>query len=493
MEKIHLERCCNLIAMRTGIIIRVDERGSLRDYILTKLRSSSITSLESYFSVLESDSSESRQEWRDLINGITIGESYFFRDKGQFGLLENRILPELIELRKKERTLRIWSAGCSTGEEAYSLAILVSKLIPAPSDWKIFILGTDINEEFVKKAGTGLYGQWSFRRVESEIKERFFKKRRDQWEIDGRIRDMVIFRTMNLVEDQISGHYAELYNMDLILCRNLFIYFNRNAVAKVLKKLVSVLATDGYLMTGHGELHNQELAPLTPLIFSESVIYRKSGINTGNTGQAVRMTVTMPENQLSCIQGKNHFSFNAEKNVSVIPDYHRPAVMIDENILVEDMKSLFKSGDYSGVIQKAGAVLNINPGNTDASFFMARAYAGKGLYDDALKQLRYLLGYNPVNTGAYLLLAQISEIMGDHEGAKDSLKKVIYLDPGSVEAHLELGSIYQKEKDPARSSKMRTTAMKLIKALPSETIFEIYDGISASELGKYVAKMLEDE
>lgn len=493
MEKIHLERCCNLIAMRTGIIIRVDERGSLRDYILTKLRSSSITSVESYFSILESDSTESRQEWRDLINGITIGESYFFRDKGQFGLLENRILPELIELRKKERALRIWSAGCSTGEEAYSLAILVSKLIPAPSDWKIFILGTDINEEFVKKAGKGFYGQWSFRRVEPDIKERYFKKRRDQWEIDGRIRDMVIFRTMNLVEEQIPGHYADLHNMDLILCRNLFIYFSRNSVAKVLKKLVSILAIDGYLMTGHGELHNQELDPLTPLIFSESVIYRKSGINKGNTGQAVRMTVMMPEKPLSCIQGKNHVSFNAEKTVHVTPDYPRPAIMVDENVLVEDMKSLFRSGDYAGVIKKAGAALDINPGNTDAYFFMARAYAGKGLYDEALKQLRHLLGYNPVNTGAYLLLAQISEIMGDHEGAKDSLKKVIYLDPGSVEAHLELGSIYRKEKDQVRSSKMRTTALQLINALPPETVFEIYDGISASDLGKYVAKMLEDE
>lgn len=498
IEQIQLEKCCNLIAMRTGIRIRVDERGSLRDYILAKLRTATFSNMESYFRILESDSPESRLEWKELINGIAIGESYFFRDKGQFALLENRILPELIDLRKKERTLRIWSAGCSAGEEAYSLAILVEKLIPDQHAWKILILGTDIKEESINKAENGLYGQWSFRRVESDIKSRYFRKRKDQWEIDRKIRNMVVFRTMNLIGEQFPDTGTDLHNMDLILCRNLFIYFSRMAVCKVLKKLTNTLREDGYLMTGHGELHNQELDSLKPMIFPESVIYHKGNKHPGIPIPAFLTTVMTSENHDSIIPDKPQPHFSAETVISkdsgsATQPVNQPANQNDVSNMLADMKSFFESGDYTRVIEKAESVLSIDPRNTDAAYFMARAYAGRGLYDDSLRQLNQLLRRDSDQVGVYLLLAQISEIQGDHEGAKDSLKKVIYLDPGSVAAHLELGAIYQKEKDTARATKMRTSALQLIKALPPETIFEIYDGISASELEKYVMKMLEDE
>lgn len=495
MDQIQLERFFNLISMRTGIQISMDGRIALRDYIMLNLRSFSFSGMETYCRILELDSSESRLEWKKLISKITIGESYFFRDKGQFALLESTILPELIELRKKERTLRIWSAGCSTGEEAYSLAILVDKLIQTKQAWKILILGTDINEESIKKAENGLYGQWSFRRMEPETKNMYFKEKKDQWEIALKIRNMVVFRTVNLIEEQLPNTGKDLQNMDLILCRNMFIYFSKTAVCNVLKKLSGTLSEDGYLMTGHGELHSQDLDSLTPVIFPESVIYHKGKKNSGRPVH-IYQEATIPYEKSEVLTHKKHLSdFSTEK---VIPRESGSAIQsdvnfTDTNLMLADIKSLFGLGDFDRVIEKTKSLLNIDPGNFEALYFMARAYAGKGFYDDAMIQLGQLLKKDSCHTGVYLLLAQISEIQGAYENAKDFLKKVIYLDPGSVVAHLELGDIYQKEKDKVRASKMRASALKLIQTMPPEAVIEIYDGISTGELELYVKRMLEDE
>ena len=129
---------------------------------------------EDYYLLLQSDSAESRSEWRQLIINLTNSESYFFRDKGQLALLQNRILPELIERNKVQRTLRIWSAGCSTGEEPYTLAMLVDQLLPRQIGWNVFILGTDINENSLAIARRAAYTSWSFRMVDPGLRTRYF-------------------------------------------------------------------------------------------------------------------------------------------------------------------------------------------------------------------------------------------------------------------------------------------------------------------------------
>src|SRR3989338_3482902 len=112
-----------------------------------------------------------------LANHITVGETYFFRDKESFQVIENRILPELLRSRREsEKRLRIWSAGCCTGEEPYSIAILLSRMIPDLRDWNISILATDINARFLEKASRGVYSEWSFRDAPPGIRETFFRK-----------------------------------------------------------------------------------------------------------------------------------------------------------------------------------------------------------------------------------------------------------------------------------------------------------------------------
>ena len=130
METSLLQRFTQLITAHIGLQIREAETDKVRHTIRSRMTEQQLINPEAYFQLLASDTAASRQEWEELVLPLTIGESYFFRDSGQFSLLRQRIIPELIERNSATRSLRIWSAGCSTGEEPYSLAILVHELLP---------------------------------------------------------------------------------------------------------------------------------------------------------------------------------------------------------------------------------------------------------------------------------------------------------------------------------------------------------------------------
>ncbi|MGL4375255.1 MAG: CheR family methyltransferase, partial [Microcoleaceae cyanobacterium] len=159
MNEILLEKFIHLISQYTGLQIRPQDRKNFSQKLGVRMKSLKISYPEKYYELLDYPSPESQKEWRELILHLTVTESYFWRDKGQLEILHNIILPELIETKKIAcqtlgipKSLRLWSAGCSTGEEPYSLAMLVKELLPDWQEWNLLILGTDINEEVMEKA-----------------------------------------------------------------------------------------------------------------------------------------------------------------------------------------------------------------------------------------------------------------------------------------------------------------------------------------------------
>lgn len=170
-----LEGVIRLVSAQTGLHIAGQHREALRTLLASRLQAHKWLSPEQYLQRLATETPEATLEWNELIMRLTTGESYFFRDAGQFALLRNAIVPELIERRRAQRSLRIWSAGCSTGEEAYSLAILVHELLPHREGWQLVILGSDLNRDAIEKARSGIYGAWSFRMVYPELQRRYFR------------------------------------------------------------------------------------------------------------------------------------------------------------------------------------------------------------------------------------------------------------------------------------------------------------------------------
>ena len=178
----------------------------------------------------------STEQIQVLASHLTIGETYFFRDQKTLDALAQTILPELIHSRRgRDQRLRIWSSACSSGEEPYTLAILLHQLLPDLQDWQVSITATDINPHFLRKATTGHYGEWSFRNAPAWLKQRYFKRTAEGlYAIIPEIRKLVTFAHLNLVEDNYPSPAAKTSAMDIIFCRNVLMYFTRSQADKVI-------------------------------------------------------------------------------------------------------------------------------------------------------------------------------------------------------------------------------------------------------------------
>ncbi|MBN9414197.1 MAG: hypothetical protein J0I12_02105 [Candidatus Eremiobacteraeota bacterium] len=223
-------------------------------------------SLADYQRMLELEK-EDGPVWARLIDDLTIAETYFFRDTGQMELLRHELFPRLLR-EAENRPLRVWSAGCSTGEEPYSLAILLDELKPKNGAQ---VSGTDVNQAVLQAARAGLYRERSLRSTPPLIRQNYFIQRKDAWELLPRIRDRVGFWPENLARPSVSPRTG----LDLIVCRNVLIYFERALIASVLERFMRSLRPGGFLLTGHGELQGIENLPLDVCSFENSIVYQR--------------------------------------------------------------------------------------------------------------------------------------------------------------------------------------------------------------------------
>src|SRR3990170_706501 len=244
-----------------------------------------------------------RTQIEGLASHLTVGETYFFREKRSLDILEQQILPELLRARAQtEKHLRIWSAGCCTGEEPYSIAMLLDRLIPDFEKWNLTILATDINPHFLRKAARGVYGAWSFRDTPGWIKDRYFNRRQDgRFEIQPRIRRMVTFSYLNLAEDAYPSLVNGTNAMDVILCRNVLMYFAQQRARKVVDKLQRSLVDGGWLITSPAETSTVLFSAFTAVEFPGAFLYRKMAAGGPRT-LAVRHPVPWYEGEAAAAQ-----------------------------------------------------------------------------------------------------------------------------------------------------------------------------------------------
>ncbi len=466
-----------LIEQKTGIQVRPRDYNWLLGLLKDHAKAVQL-SLPAYYNLLTGNSWQSRQAWKRLIPDITTGESFFFRDQGQFRLLEQKILPEIIADKQKERTLRIWSAGCSTGEEPYSLAILLDMLVKDLHKWNLVIIGTDLNEEAISRAKQGLYRNWSFRATPVPIREKYFRQLDNRWLLDERIRSMVQFQTSNLVEDGLPDFARNLYDMDLILCRNVFIYFDKPTVAHVAQKLTQTLRPGGYLLTGHGELFGLALNGLDYKVYDESVVYRRTQILPsakwlkGISDSKFNSSISSSSPEVSLRSSKRPLRSQSSKPSSSDrqPFRHKRA----------DWQATPVRAESAGV---GGSQKLTETESVVELLKQAEMLANQARYDEAMRLCWQALAVEPLATLPYYLLASIAEEQGDRVGAKDFLNKVIYLAPETaVSAYLNLASLVEIEGDTRRAHTLRNTAQRILQELPSETIIEPYTDITAAQL-----------
>jgi len=199
-----LQDITSLILNKTGIKIRSEDSSNLLQKISKRIQALRMKDGFEYLQLLTSTSKESRAEWDKLVSLITTGESYFLRDRGQIKLIQAHLLPDLINKMQGQKQLNLLSAGCSTGEEVYSLAIVMQENFPELDSWNVNLFGIDLNKEAISKAVQGIYPEWSFRGVENKYRSGYFRRQEAGWQVIDSLRQKVKFRQCNLVEDDLS-------------------------------------------------------------------------------------------------------------------------------------------------------------------------------------------------------------------------------------------------------------------------------------------------
>ncbi len=238
---------CKLIFDRTGLVLGADKTYLIESRLTPVARRHQLNGLEGLATALRQG--KSSDILRDFTDALMTNESFFFRDTKPFDQFRDVVLPRLLASRAGAKRIRIWSAACSTGQEAYSLAMLLKEQGPRLAGWTIEITGTDISHEVLQRAQSGIYTQVEVQRgLPIKLLVKYFKQDGDKWQLVPEIRSMVKYKEFNLLGDP-----SLLGGFDVVFCRNVLIYFDQKAKTAILERVSKLLPPDGLLYLGGAE------------------------------------------------------------------------------------------------------------------------------------------------------------------------------------------------------------------------------------------------
>lgn len=422
-----------------------------------------------------------------LASHLTVGETYFFRERRAFEILEQSLLPGLIAARRKTgKRLRFWSAGCSSGEEPYSLAILLDKLIPDLKDWNVTILGTDINTGAIRKAEEGIYSDWSFRDNPPGFKEHYFEK------VDGnhcrllpRIRKMVNFSYLNLSED----HYPALQNntnaMDFIFCRNVLMYFAPGQIGLTVERFHRSLLDGGSLIVSPVETALLTHSPFVTVRFPDSTFYRKDVRKTKavqkDTKHAEKENIPYPS-----IPPKTAKRRRPEKpsRPTRQAEFKKPEEA--ERTPYEEAAALYRKGLYPEAEDRLRKLISNGGRNQESCVLFVRVLANQGRLEEAFGFCEEAVSADKCNARLHYLLATILEEQKQVEEARVSLKKALYLDRNFVLAHFALANLSLRAGKAANARKHFSNVTEILSGYKPDDIIPESEGITAGRLAEII-------
>jgi chemotaxis protein methyltransferase CheR len=443
----------------------------------------------------------SRTQIETLASHLTVGETFFFREKQALDAVENHILPQLVRLRRgKDQRLRIWSAGCCTGEEPYSLAILLDKILPDIKEWNITILATDINPGFLRKASGGLYGKWSFRNCPEWVQDGYFQKTTEgNFQIKPEIMKMVRFDYHNLGEDSYPSLSNNTNAMDIIFCRNVLMYFSPETARTVTMKLYRSLVECGVLIINPTESSFIQCPPFTAVKFADSILYSK-GNTVGLKEKEIRNKPPYSDEEkidapststvlLSPETANDLASIIREESLTEITKQEAPVIKPSSYALA---LSQYEQGNYTGATEILLELVSDNEEGLKATVLLARAFANQGELKEALKWCDKAVTSDKLVPFLHYLRATILQEQGSSEDAANALKRALYLDQDFVLAHYTIGVNYRNQGKPKEAAKYLGNALKLLGNYQEGEILPESDGTTAGRLGE-VIRLLNGE
>lgn len=375
-----------------------------------------------------------------LVLNLTVGETYFFRDTQVYAILEQEIIPDIIQRCKKQRSIKVWSAACCTGEEAYSIAILLHRLMPDLKDWKVSILGTDVNADFLRKAEKAEYKKWSFRNTPANIMESYFNKNKDEmtFRVMPQIRKMVTFKSHNLTKHTYPNLSRDFNAFDLIFCHNVLIYFSKNQVKKTLHFLTDTLSENGWLSVSAIETAFVAEINLKPQNYAGTVFFKKKTVPK-----------TTPQIALLAPQ---------------------PLIKVtNQDDLFDKCLHLYKQKAYQEVILCLQPYLTFCQNDSMAIkeynkeiILLIRTYANQGDLNLAVEWSEKLLQADELNPTHHYLHAILLQDQGKISEAIKSIKKVLFIDPNFMMAYLVLGILEKQQGNKPAALRNFKVALELL-------------------------------
>lgn len=375
---------------------------------------------------------------------LTIGETYFFRNPEMFSLLENSILPEIINRHKQDKQLRLWSAGCCTGEEPYSLAILLHQILPDISQWDIQIVGTDINKEFLRKAEEAHYKKWSFRSISQQYITRYFLHQGEGvYSLKPEIQQMVKFQELNLVQDTYPDQNRGTDRMDLVLCHNVLIYFSEKQINKTIHQIAKSLVEGGFLSVTSIEAPFVNCRDLKPCHYSGHTFYRKE--------QGKKSDAAIPP--------------VAAGHAPEKPQSSRP--MNESDIILKVMLPAFLNLTES-VIEMRFSSEPLASTVKSEPLEITKEEKKQNFYEDALKHYQ----------------------KKEYDLAIQYLKYSLYLNPDFIASHYILGMLYQEKGNDKEAKKEFNTILELLKDTSSEEVLPGLEDFTAGRLKEFLRRLV---
>lgn len=408
------ERLRTLLAARAGLVFDDSRRDSLSYAVADRMKNSGSASLDAYLAAVEQPRSP---EVQALLDDVTIPETYFFRNAPQFSALRKYVVPELIKhAAQTGHRIRVWSAGCSTGEEAYSIAILLRELLP-PGGWDVKVIGTDISTKSIAAARAGRYGARSLGPVDDKMRERWFTRLGDGYAVKDEIKELVEFRHHNLVSEPAPLPEQQV---DLTLCRNVTIYFNRDTTRELMKRLYGALREGGYLFLGHSETLWQISDDFRLVSLGEAFVYRRDSSDIGPAPTPAPGTPSLSARR-TYVPGRRA---DDVPGVLLPPPAKRAvkvAARADEHPL-DGARAALRAGNYGRAADLAAVVSAGDVLHSDAYMVRGLALTNLGRHSEALVDLRKAVYVDPQAGFAHFLLAGTLARLGDQAAAARSYR-----------------------------------------------------------------------
>lgn len=437
----------------TGMAYYADKDTDLLRRIRYRLAKHNLEDCACYFELLH-DPVRGPAETEALINEITIGETYFFRHNEHFDALRAVVLPDLIRRNSGTRRLRIWCAGCADGAEPYSLSILLRRELPhLLIGWEISILATDINRRYLEIAREGRYEQWSLRSISEQLRRECFETQGKQWKILPQYKAGVSFRFHNLVEDVVPLQLGDLAGFDLIICRNVMIYFSPKLMRRVVRRFHECLPAGGWLLVGPSEPNMTHFTSFCVVNAPGVTLYQKPADGSRLFAEPEQFTESA--------------SFALSSSESALPPSVAITVAPEPPI-------------HAGVDAAVPTLDDL------------RRRADQGDWDNAVRCGKELIESDNLNALVHFQYALVLEQIGDPAESERSLRRAIYLDRQAVLAHYHLALLLRSRGDLDQAERYLQNTLTLLGVMRGEEILADADGLTAGELRKLTETQIEN-